>query len=61
MQWMHYDWEWYGQRRDPANCSIWLIEGQRGYGYRETLFFEGFQPPANHQTRREEGVVGAGF
>ena len=58
---MHCNWEWYGQPRNPANCSIWLIEGQPGYGYRETLFFDGFQRPANHQMRREEGVVGAGF
>lgn len=60
MQWMHYGWEWYGQQRNPGNCSVWLIEGQPGHGYTDTLFFEGFQPPANRQTRREEGVVSAG-
>jgi hypothetical protein len=58
---MHYDWECYEQQRTPGNWSEWLIEGQPGYGYTETLFFEGFQPTTNHQTHREEGVVGPGF
>ena len=57
---MHYDWKWYGQRRNSGNCSVWLIEGQPGHGYTETLFFAGFQAPANNLTRREEGVVGTG-
>jgi len=44
----------------PGDCSVWLIEGQPGHGYTETLFFAGFQAPANNLTRREEGVVGTG-
>jgi 2,3-bisphosphoglycerate-dependent phosphoglycerate mutase len=59
MQWMHYSWEWYERERNPANCSVQLIEGRAGHGYSDRLVFAGFaavQPSL--QTRREEGHVG---
>lgn len=56
--WMHHPWEFYGSLRNPANCSIKLIEGAAGRGYTVKEIFAGFRTerPSQQAAREESGV-----
>ncbi len=56
--WMHHPWEFYGTLRNPANCSIKMIEGAPGHGYGVYEIFDGFRTerPSQQAVREAEGV-----
>jgi len=64
-RWLHKPWEWAEGLRNPANCSIMMIEGRAGMrlgpdgeSYVETPVFDGFEHVRKSaQDLREEGRV----
>lgn len=54
-EWCHYRYEWIEEEKNPANCSIRVIENGKDQGY----LHRGWQPSVSHerQERRETGVV----
>lgn len=64
-RWLHKPWEWAEALKNPANCSIMMIEGRSGMrlgddgaSYVETPVFDGFQHVRKSvQDLREEGTV----
>lgn len=56
--WLHKPWEHYGTLRNPANCSIKLIEGAAGRGYTIRDVFAGFRTerPTSQAVREAFGV-----
>ena len=55
--WMHEPWEFSGTLRNPANCSIKLIEGGPGR-YGVSTIFDGFRTerPSQQAVREAQGV-----
>ncbi|WP_279358758.1 histidine phosphatase family protein [Methylobacterium indicum] len=64
-RWLHKPWEWAEGLKNPANCSIMMIEGRAGLrlgpdgaSYAETPVFDGFaHVRKSTQDIREEGRV----
>jgi 2,3-bisphosphoglycerate-dependent phosphoglycerate mutase len=54
--WLGYDWEWFENTPNPANCAIWLLENGEDRG----LLHPGWPPHRGHaaQEEREAGVIG---
>jgi broad specificity phosphatase PhoE len=65
-RWLHKPWEWAEALKNPANCSIMMIEGRpgmklgtNGESYVETEVFEGFHHvrTSTQHVREDEGGV----
>lgn len=56
--WLHKPWEHYATLRNPANCSIKLIEGAPGRGYTIREVFAGFRTerPTRQDVREAVGI-----
>src|SRR3546814_7834285 len=50
LQWMHFNFEWYGRQTNPNNCSVNLITSTGEAPYEHRLIYPGFV----HNRRSEE-------
>src|SRR3546814_1119829 len=42
LQWMHFNFEWYGRQTNPNNCSVNLITSTGEAPYEHRLIYPGF-------------------
>src|SRR3546814_9000265 len=58
LQWMHFNFEWYGRQTNPNNCSVNLITSTGEALYEHRLIYPGFvHNRATAQDIRENGKL----
>src|SRR3546814_6682127 len=58
LQWMHFNFEWYGRQTNPNNCSVNLITSTGEAPYEHRLIYPGFvHNRATAQDIRENGKI----